>query len=208
MGFVSKQQWGMLEEWTPRLFVIGFVLELVFAVNHGAAYLLESISFFDWIYPSVLLGRFAVLLGLAGLSVGLIERDPRVGKLSRILLGIAMLFYVGMVALAILDIVGVSTSFIAVFGLGTVVTTVLCFVLFAVAGFRTDAYPTVVGGLLLVATVAILFVMLTSSMFSTNLRGAVGEGLNAIAFLGIWYVLSTRGKATMRTEPVRETAAE
>lgn len=119
-----------------------------------------------------------------------------------------MLFYVGLILLSILDIVGVRTSIIAVFGLGTVVLTVLSFLLFAVAGFRTDAYPTVVGGLLLVATLAILFVLLTSSMFSTNVRGAVGEGLNATAFLAIWYVLNTRVKATMRREQVADTAAK
>lgn len=208
MGLVSNQQWGELEGWTPRLFIIGFVLELVFALNHGAAYLFDSVTFFDWIYPSVLLGRFAVLLGLAGLSVGLIERNPRLGKLSRILLGAAMLFTLGLISLSILDIIGVSTPIIAVFGIGTVVLTVLSFVLFAVAGFRTDAYPTVVGGLLVVATLAVLFVLLTSSMFSTNVRGAVGEGLNATAFLAIWYVLNTREKATTTTEPVADTPAE
>lgn len=208
MGFVSNQQWGTLERWTPRLFIIGFVLELVFALNHGAAYLFDGVSFFDWIYPSVLIGRFAVFLGLAGLSVSLIEGNPRLGKLSRVLLAAAMLFTLGLVSLSILDMIGVSTPVIAVFGIGTVVLTVLSFVLFAVAGFRTDAYPTVVGGLLLVATLAILFVLLTSGMFSTNVRGAVGEGLNAIAFLAIWYVLGTREKATATTEPMADTATE
>lgn len=208
MGLVSNQQWGTLEGWTPRLFITGFVLELVFALNHGAAYLFDSVTFFDWIYPSVLLGRFAVLLGLAGLSVSLIETNPQLGKLSRLLLGAAMLFTLGLITLSILDIFGVSTPIIAVFGLGTVVLTVLSFLLFAVAGFRTDAYPTVVGGLLLVATPGPLFVLLTSSIFSTNVRGAVGEGLNATAFLAIWYVLSTRRKATTTTEPVAENAAK
>lgn len=208
MGLVSKQQWGTLEEWAPRLFIIGFGLELVFAVNHGVAYLFDSVTFFDWIYPSVLLGRFAVLLGLAGLSVSLIERNPRLGKVGRVLLGAAMLFTVGLVSFSILDIIGVSTPIIMVFGLGTVVLTALSFLLFAVAGFRTDAYPRAVGGLLLVAILAILFVLLTSSMYSTNLRGAVGEGLNAAAFLAIWYVLSTRRTVPTRTEPVADTAAE
>lgn len=208
MGVVSNQQWETLEGWTPRFFIIGFVLELVFAFNHGAAYLFSGVTFFEWIYPSVLLGRFAVLLGLAGLSVSLIERNPRLGKLSRVLLGAAMLFTLGLITFSILDIIGISTPVIAVFGIGTVVLTVLSFVLFAVAGFRTDAYPAVVGGLLLVATLAVLFVLLTSSMFSTNVRGAIGEGLNATAFLAIWYVLSTREKTTTTTEPVVDTTAE
>lgn len=205
MALVSAQQWETLEGWAPRLFVIGFALELVFALNHGAAYLSDSVTFFEWIYPSVLLGRFAVFLGLAGLSVSLIEASPRLGKLSRVLLGGAMLFTVGLITFSILDIVGISTPIIAVFGIGTVVLTVLSFALFAFAGFRTDAYPTVVGGLMLVATFAVLFVLLASGILSTNVRGAVGEGLNAAAFLAIWYVLNSQGKPTRTADPVAET---
>lgn len=208
MALVSDQQWGTLEGWAPRLFVVGFALELVFALNHGAAYLSESVTFYEWIYPSVLLGRFAVLLGLAGLSVSLIEARPRVGKLSRVLLGGAMLFTTGLIALSILDVVGISTPVIAVFGIGTVVLTVLSFALFAVAGLSTDAYPTVVGALMLVATLAVLFVLLASGMFSTNVRGAVGEGLNAAAFLAIWYALSSQGRPTTTADPVAETTTE
>lgn len=208
MALVTKHHWKTLETWTPTLFIVGFVLELVFAINNGAAYLVESITFFEWIYPSVLLGRFAVLLGLAGLSVSLIERSPRLGKLSRVLLASAMLFTVGLVSLSILEIVGVSTPVIAVFGVGTVVLTILSFVLFGIAGLRTDAYPTVVGGLMLVATLGVLFVLLSSGMLPTTVRGAVGEGLNAIAFLGIWYVLNTRSKATTTAENVADTTTE
>lgn len=215
MSIVNIQHRESLESWSPVLFLVGFVLELVFALNHGAAYLMETVTFFDWIYPSVLLGRFAVLLGLAGLSVPLTARHPRSGKLSRIVLALAMVFTSVLISLSILDIVGflsftdfVATPVIAVFGIGTVALTILSFVLFGVAGLRTDAYPAVIGGLMLIATLAILFVLLGSGTFSTNVRGAVGEGLNALVFLAIWYVLSTESKATTTTEVVSNTQPE
>lgn len=208
MTIVNDQRWRALEKWGPMLFLAGFALEFVFALNHGAAYLVERVEFIDWIYPSVLLGRLAVLLGLAGLSVRLMPEHPRVGKLSRVVLALAMVFTLGLISLSILDIIGVSTPIIAVFGLGTVVLTLLSFALFGVAGLRTDAYPTVIGGLMLVATLAVLFVLLGSGTFSTNVRGAVGEGVNAIAFLAIWYVLSTEGNTTTTMDRASDPSAD
>lgn len=207
MAIVNNRRWRALETWGPVLFLIGFALELVFALNHGAAYLVESVELIEWVYPSVLLGRLAVLLGLAGLSVRLMPRHPRVGMLSRVVLMLAMVFTLGLISLSILDIVGVSTPIIAVFGIGTVVLTVLSFALFGVAGLRTDAYPTVIGGLMLVATLAVLFVLLGSGI-SMNVRGAVGEGVNAIAFLAIWYVLNTEGDTTTTTDRASDPSAE
>lgn len=193
--------WESLDQWSPTLFLIGFALELVFAVNHGLAYLLESVSFIDWLYPTVLLGRLAVLLGLAGLSVQLVNSNPRYGKLSRGVVSVAVLFTAGLLSLSGLDIVGITTPIIAVFGIGTVLLTILTFLLFGVAGVRTDAYPAVVGGLLLVATFAVIGVLVSQGVLSTNVRGAVGEGINAIAFLTIWHVLGAEPKETKSAKP-------
>lgn len=204
-----------LASWTPILFLVGSALELVFALNHGAAYLLETVTFLDWVYPSVLLGRLAVLLGLAGLSVRLTAQHPRLGKVSRIILALAMIFTLVLISLSILNILGivsftdfVATPLMAVFGIGTVVLTILSFVFFGIVGLRTDAYPAVIGGLMLIATLAILFVLLGSGSFSTNVRGAVGEGLNALAFLAIWYFLSTESMPTSPTGGVSNSRLE
>lgn len=204
----SQQQWEVLETWSPRLFLVGFALELIFAVNHGLAYLVETISFIDWIYPTVLLGRLAVLFGLAGLSVQIVNRHPRLGTLSRAIVSLAVLFTTGLATLSILQIVGITTQIIAVFGIGTVVLTILTFLLYGVAGIRTDAYPTVIGGLLLVATLAVIFVLAGQGAFSTNLRGAVGEGVNAIVFLAMWYVLRAESKAPTTAETASGTVTE
>ena len=71
--------------------------------------------------------------------------------------------------------------------------TILTLLLFGAAGLATDAYPSVVGGLLLVATLAVVFVLVGQGAFSTNVRGAVGEGVNAAVFLAAWYVLRADG---------------
>lgn len=199
----STARWDTLERWGPTLFLLGFALELVFALNHGVAYLMASVEFMEWIYPSVLLGRVAALLGVAGLTVPLTALHPHIGKLSRIILGLAVVFTLILTLSSILNIVGilsftdfVATPVLAVFGIGTIVLTLLSFALFGVVGLRTDAYPTVVGALMLVATLAILFVLVGSGTFSTNARGAVGEGINALVFLTIWHILSTETTTT------------
>lgn len=196
MATVSQHQWESLERWSPRLFLVGFALEFLFALTHGIAYLVDGFSFIDWLYPTVLLGRIAVLLGLAGLSVRITSQNARLGALSRGIVSLAVLFTIGLTSLSVLDILGVSTQIIAVFGIGTVVLTILTFVLYGGAGLATGAYPSVIGGLLLVATLAVLFVLVGQGAFSTNLRGAVGEGVNAFTFLGIWYLLRNEPTAT------------
>lgn len=189
MALVSQERWGSLETWSPMLFLVGFVLTLVFAVIHGAAYLVDSFSFVEWLYPTVLIGRLAVLLGVAGLSVRIANRHSRLGKLSRGVVSLAILFTTGLVTLAILETVGITTPIIAVFGIGTVLLTILTFLVFGAAGLGTDAYPSVVGGLLLIATLAVVFVLVGQGTFSTNFRGAVGEAVNASVFLAMWYTL-------------------
>jgi hypothetical protein len=198
----NATRWESLEQWSPSLFLVGFAFELVFAVNHGAAALVEGISFIDGLYPTVLLGRLAVLLGLAGLSVRIVNTNSQFGKLSRGVVSLAALFTVGLLSLSVLTVVGITTPIIAVFGIGTVLLTILTFLLFSVAGIRTDAYPAIVGGLLLVATLAVIGVLVSQGVLSTNVRGAVGEGINATVFLAIWYVLRAEPTDTRSVESV------
>lgn len=205
---VSRQRWESLESWSPRLFFVGFLLTLVFASVHGVAYLVESFSFIGWLYPTVLLGRLAAFLGVAGLSVQIMQRYPRVGTLSRVIVSLVLLFTTGLVTLSILQTVGVSTPIIAVFGIGTVLLTILTFLLFGIVGVSTDAYPTVVGGMLLVATVAVIFVLVGQGTFSTDFRGAVGEGVLAFAFLANWYVLRDEVTAAETVETGSGTPAK
>lgn len=202
MAFVSKKQWETLERWSPQLFLVGFVFELLFAVTHGAAFLLEGFSFIDWIYPTVIFGRLAVLFGLGGMTARIARGGyDRLRMVSRVIVVLAMISTAGLMILSTLILFGITTPIIAVFGISTVLLTILTFFLFGIMGLSTDAYPSTTGGLLLVATAAVLFVLLGQGALSVDLRGAVGEGVNAIVFLTIWYILTTESVATRHRGP-------
>lgn len=207
--FVNKRHWEAVEQVSPQLFLVGFVFELLFAVTHGAAFLVEGFSFIDWIYPTVIFGRLAVLVGLAGLTARIARGGyDRLRVVSRVIVVLAMISTAGLMILSTLVLFDIGTSIIPVFGISTVVLTLLTFVFFGSVGLATEAYPSMLGGLLLVATAAVLFVLLGQGAFSVNLRGAVGEGVNAVVFLAVWYVLNTESEATAQSAPTQDTVAE
>ena len=201
-----------LERWGPHLFSLGAVLELVFALNNGLAFLLDGFSFVDWLYPTVLLGRAAVLLGIAGLSVRVTDRSPRIGKWSRIVLAVAFVFTLGLLSLSLLEIAGVTimwnSPIFAVFGLGTVALTVITFALFGVLILRSGAFSTATGGLLLAAAVTVVGVFVGLNVLPSRLVGGVGEGVLFVLFLVISYRLRTEFMMTDRPEPASNTVAE
>jgi len=201
--------WHTLERISPQLFLVGFVLELAFAAVHGAAYLVEGFSFIQWLYPTVILGRLAVLLGLAGMTARLARGGyDRVKTASRVILALAIVSTTGLMTLSTLIQFGVETQVIAVFGMSTVLLTLLTLTLFGVVGVATDAYPTVIGVLLLISTAAVLFVLFGQGTFSVDFRGAVGEGVNAAVFLAIWHLLSTESEARSPRGPAADAMAE
>lgn len=208
MAPVRTRQWEILEQWSPLLFLTGGVLELVFAVNNGAAFLVDGVSFIEWIYPSVLLGRLAVLFGIAGLSVQVVNRNPRSGKLARVVLSVAVVFTIGLLTLSILEALGVSTPVIALFGLGTVVLTIITYALFGVVILRTRAFSTLTGGLLLFAATTVLGVFLGLRVFPTELVGAIGEGILFVVFLATWYSLRAESQHTAGGDPASSTVTE
>jgi len=201
-----------LERWGPHLFSLGAVLELVFALNNGLAFLLDGFSFVDWLYPTVLLGRAAVLLGIAGLSVRVTDRSPRIGKWSRIVLAVAFVFTLGLLSLSLLEIAGVTipwdTPIFAVLGLGTVALTVITFALFGVLILRSGAFSTATGGLLLAAAVTVVGVFVGLNVLPSRLVGGVGEGVLFVLFLVTSLRLRTEFMMTDRPEPASNTVAE
>ena len=201
-----------LERWGPHLFSLGAVLELVFALNNGLAFLLDGFSFVDWLYPTVLLGRAAVLLGIAGLSVRVTDRSPRIGKWSRIVLAVAFVFTLGLLSLSLLEIAGVTIMWnsliFALLGLGTVALTVITFALFGVLILRSGAFSTATGGLLLAAAVTVVGVFVGLNVLPSRLVGGVGEGILFVLFLVTSLRLRTEFMTTDRPEPVSNTVAE
>lgn len=208
MGIISKQRWESLETWGPRLFVVGAALELVFATNHGLAYLVDGISFIEWVYPTVLLGRVALLLGVAGLSGQIAVAAPSVAKLCRVVVALAVLFTIGLLSTVLLDLVGITTPIIAVFGFGTVALTILTFLLFGVVILRTGAMPTRIGAILVAMSVTILTLLVGMGMLPTSVVGSIGEGAVAALSLAMWYSLQAAPLATERSEPAADTVTE
>lgn len=200
MAGSSTTLWESLEEWSPRLFLLGGILILIFALHNGQVFLTDA-TFNNWIYPTVLLGRLAVFLGIAGLSVRVANRSPRFGKPGRVVVAVAVVSTIGLLMLGILDQIGVSTPIIAVFGIGTVVLTVITYALFGVAIIRTGAFSTLIGGLLLAAIVPILAVLFGRIALPVRLLGAISESALFVIFVVIGYVLRTEFAPTDRAEP-------
>ena len=120
MATATSTVWDSLEQWTPRLFLLAGVILIVASANYAVPVLLEGVEFNSWIGLTVVVGRWVSLLGVAGLTVGLVAYSSRAGTVSRVVVSLALLFTTGLVGTAILSNVGVSTQLSAVFGLGTI----------------------------------------------------------------------------------------
>lgn len=200
--------WGSLEDWMPRLFVVAGVLSLVAAANYGVAELFDSVSFNSWVGLSVLLARVASLLGVAGLTVGLLDRRGRLGMVSRVVVVLALLSTAGLLTTAVLSNLGVETSLQAVFGLGTVALSIVTYLLFGIAILRTDVHGRLVGGLLLGAAVALLFGLFGRAALPIGVVGTVAELGLVLTHVAIGYRLWTAATVEDRAEPSPEMVAE
>lgn len=211
MLFHSAQWWKTLERWSVGLFLLGSAIDLIFAAINGVVFLTDGFTYQPWISLTVLVGRLAILLGIAGLSVQIMNRNPRLGKWSRVVVSLAVGFTSGLFVLAALQDFGLfKTPVIAVFGLGSVITTVLTFALFGVAVLRTEAFSASIGVLLVAASVTLvgLFVGLEILALPTRLAGAVGEGVFFVIFLSIWHALRAGSTPTDRPEPTRDSVID
>jgi len=204
MGNIRTTLWESLEKWSPRLFLLGGGLILIFALHNGQVFLTDT-TFKDWIYPTVILGRLAVFLGIAGLSVRMVNHSPRFGKPGRVVVAVAVVSAIGLLVLGILAQIGVSTPIIAVFGIGTAVLTVITYALFGVAIIRTGAFSTLIGGLLLAAIVPILTVFFGRIVLPVRLLGAISESALFVIFVVIGYLLRTEFTPTDRAGPTGDT---
>lgn len=203
--------WETIETWSVLLFLVGGVLELLFAGINGVAYLTDVFTYQPWIGLIVLLGRLAFLVGIAGLSVRVATRNPRLGRWGRVVVLLAIGFTSGLVILAALDDFGLFTSpIIAIFGLGSVVSTVVTFALFGVAILRTDAFSPLIGGLLVAAAITLvaLFIGLEILAIPTRLAGAVGEGVFFVILLALWNVLRTESGLENRSDTTHDSTVE
>lgn len=201
----NTEQWETLEQWSQRLFVVAGIFLLIAASNRGLAFLLEDVTFNNWVGLTGLFGRLAALIGTGGLALQLEKRNARLGKLSRAVAGIAVIFTVGLLTLAILKNAGIASPIIAIFGLGTFVLSVITFSLVGVAITRTGAYSMLIGSLLLMVALALLVVFVGQMVVPEGLVGTVMESVLFVLYFGIGYRLRTEHVPVRRTEPVTDT---
>lgn len=202
----GSNPWKWLERRSPRLFLLGGVLVLVFALHNGQVYLTDA-AFEDWLYPAVLLGRLAAFLGVAGLSVRIADRNLRLGRLSRTAVLLAVFSTLGLLVSVLLEQVGLEIRTVAVFGVTTVVLTLVTFGLVGAAILRTGAFSTPVGGLLLVAVVPILAVPFGGAAVPVRLVGAVSETVLFVVFVALGYLLRAEFAPTDRAGSASDTTA-
>lgn len=184
-----NSRWATLERWSPGLFALGSGMLLVAALHRGLAFALEALAFNDWIGLTGLVGRMAVVIGLAGLSTRVANQSARLGKTGRALAGLTVAFVVVLLAMAIVENLGSEPDVIAVFGLGTFALSVVTYALFGGAILRTGAYSPVIGWLLLVATIALLAVFVGQNLIPEGLIGSIVEGALFIIYAAIAYRL-------------------
>lgn len=201
----DTEQLETLEQWSPRLFVLAGVFLLIAASNRGVAFLVEDVTFNYWVGLAGSFGRLAALIATGGLALQIGKRNARLGKLSRAVAGIAVVFTVGLSSLAILENAGFTHAIIALFGLGTFVLSFITFALFGVAIIRTGAHSRLIGSLLLVVAFSLLVVFIGQTVVPEGLVGTVVEGILFALYLSIGYRLQTEKIPSQGTEPVTDT---
>lgn len=186
-------KWDSIERWSPSVFLIGGGL----LVGHATLLGMDAFSSLhtppDMFGPT---GHLVALFGLFGLYSELKGRSPMV---TRIAGGVALVGIVSWAALAVIRALTVlnfvsSVSDVlpsAFFGL-IFVSTILTYVLFAIATYRADREARLICGLLLTPA-ALLALALVGSALADVSAGAgflVGFGL-AVSVLALGYGLPT-----------------
>lgn len=184
--------------------MLAAVFLVIGAANSGLAFLFDSYSFNGWLGIVLELGRLAALLGTVGLSVQLIERNERLGALTRAVASLAVVFVTLLIAMATLLVAGVLAEPIGVIGLLAYALSVSAFLFVGAAVVWTGAYPRLVGGLLLVNVAALLVVFFGRLFVPLELLATVIPGSQVLLYLGVGYTLRGWSVTTHWTAPATE----
>ena len=176
--------------------------------NRDSTSIQHGISFNSWVGLTVLLARVASLLGVAGLSVRLRDRNARAGKVSRAVVALAAVCTAALLISAILSNLGVDHPIQAVLGLGTVALSLITYLLFGVAILHTDSHATLAGALLFVAAVSLLFGMFGQVALPVGVVGTAAEGALFVTHVAIGYRLMAEPESKDHADLSPETVAE
>lgn len=203
----TSDRFEPLERVSSRLFVLAGVVLFVAGANYAVTSLLESVTFNAWVGLTVVVGRWLSLLAVAGLSVRIATRNALLGTVSKVLVAVAVVFTSGLVVTATLANVGVTTPVAAVFGLGTILLSILTYAVVGLAVLRTGAYAWPIGALLLVATAGLLWGFFGQMVLPEGLLGVIGtvaEWTLCVTHVAIGYRLRSAPGSTNPPEPVTD----
>lgn len=192
----------------PHLFLVAAGFSLVAAANYAVPVVVEDLSFNTWVGLTVLLARVASLLAVAGLSARILDRSPRLGTASRVVVGLAVVATLGLLTSAVLQNLGTESSLQPVLGLGTVGLSLLTYLLFGAAVLHTGAHARLVGIMLLGACVALLFGLFGPALVPIGVVGTVAELGLVATHVAIGFRLLTDTAASKRTDAPPETVAD
>lgn len=197
--------WELLEQWSPRLFLLASV---IFLVAFAVTFLRDSVGFSYRVVLTVAIGLLVSLLAVGGLSAQMMNRNSLVGRLSRVVVSLAIFFAIGLLTFGILDIVGYSSSLVAIFVFGTIFLPLVTYALFGGGIILTGAYSSLIGSLLLAATGALLVAFFGQLGLPQGLIGTVGEGGLFVTHIAIWYLLRAEPEQTDRAESAPHTVGK
>lgn len=202
--------WGLLERWSPRIFLAAGGLFALLPVATG----LSAVTGTEIDVSPVAIFTFvlAVLAGLLGLYPRLAERDATLAKGGVGLLAVtaamtipAIVVFVPWTGLPVERATALAIVVTVAVGITLTVTT------FGIASLRTGAQSRPVGGFLLVMAAAVSFMvvaMLVSGHSTPEWVASVVNGVVATSLGAIGYVLRTEGIPAENPTPTGDVAAD
>lgn len=207
MPTAITQQWVKLEQWSPRLFVLAAMFLLVGAAHSGLAFLVDGYTFNEWYGLVLEFGRLAALLGTAGLTVGVVNRNARLGNLIRAVAFLAVVFVATLIALATLTAAGVLAGPPGIAGITAYGLSVSAFLGAGIGVVWTGTHSQRIGALLLGNVVALLVVFFGRLVVPLGLVATVVPAIQVLLYFTIGYDLQVRLATTRRTTPATETTS-
>lgn len=205
MRMTSKHQWEKLAQWSPQLFILAAVFLFIGAANSGLAFLSDAYPYDEWHGIVLEFGRLAALLGTAGLSVQVVERNARLGKLNRAVASLAVVFVTALIVLATLAAAGVFANPPGIIGLVAYVLSVSTFLVTGIGVIRTGAHSRWVGRLLLVNVVALLVVFFGRLFVPLGLVATVIPAIQVLLYFSVGHYLKVESATSRQAAPATDT---
>lgn len=188
------------------MFVLAAIFLFVGTVNRGLTFLIDGYTFNEWHGIVLELGRLAALLGTAGLSIEVVQRNTRWGNLNLAVSSLAVVFVTILIALATMKAAGVLAESIDIVGIVAYILSVSTFLTVGIGIVQTGAHSRRIGGLLLVNVFALLVVFFGRLFVPQGLVATVVPGIQILLYLSVGYTLRDQRLRAPWTAPVTDTS--